>query len=348
MGKKAIVAAFLFLLAVIPVRAEVFIPSSALFGTDADGAWEFAEPENKTIPAKNDTWHQLFSTDFLHGLPEGVQVEGAHEFIADFDGVLLRLNSMETPHYLVENSFSWTFVIPELQDVWLAMEYRLWSSETERGFDEPVAAFYVDDTLFHKEDITQFCPAESREEEGTCQWNIAHFYIGRLEGEHTVSVFAGDTGDLQKPSGIDIWMMKINAQALEADENEYQELEDEENPTLSSPQHITYSYSQETTYEAPENPQTVLEKNEPTVIVVPPTAGASVPVTPIQASNAQEEVAVSPSPAAEPAESDEPDQTVETTPAVEEKRAWWSWASIVLLAGAGTTWLIVRRRRRSA
>lgn len=149
-----------------------FTPSSPLYNSDPDGAWEFPE-----TMAKSRTAGELI--EFLK--------------MEEKTG----LNNSENPHYLVQNKFEWSFEVDD-KPLWLKMTWQPWSSETERGFDDPYLVVYLNQEVIFKEGIDNCCQPQTK------QW-----YLGELSGEQTIYIYAGEMGDLEKPSGVEIESLKL-------------------------------------------------------------------------------------------------------------------------------------------
>ena len=153
---------------------EFFTPNSDLYYSDLDGVWEFAQPVKKSGPSGE-------LTEFLELSPAKI------------------LNNSETPNYLVHKRFEWEFEVGESKPIWLEMSWQPWSSETERGFDEPYLAIFLNQTLIYTANINEQC----------CQPQTKQWYLGELSSQQTVFVFAGETGDLEKPSGLEIQTLRL-------------------------------------------------------------------------------------------------------------------------------------------
>jgi hypothetical protein len=176
--KKIILVGVFLLSAVSQVWARVFTPSTEPFFSDLDGAWEFAEAVKKTDE------------------PSDIELISFYSLAKT-----IKLNGADLPNYLVRNVFEWQFVVDSEQPVWLEVDYQPWSNETEAGFDEPYLVVYLGHELIFKENILAACSISERVD-GVCDWRTKRLYLGRLSGEQTITLYAGETGDLQKPSGI--------------------------------------------------------------------------------------------------------------------------------------------------
>jgi hypothetical protein len=160
--------------------AKIFTPNSDLYYSDLDGAWEFAKLVEKSGPNGK-------LTEFLELNSEKT------------------LNNSESPNYLVHNRFEWQFEAGDSKPVWLEMSWQPWSSETERGFDQPYLAIFLDQTLIYTANIDEQC----------CQPQTKQWYLGELSDQQTLTIFAGEAGDLEKPSGLEIQTLRLLTQAEE-------------------------------------------------------------------------------------------------------------------------------------
>ena len=156
--------------------AALFTPSAEFFHSELDGAWQFGEVIERV----------------------GLDVET--EALVE-NSELVELNNPDEPDFLVNNRFDW-LVEGNGRPSWLEMEYQPWSEETEPGFDEPTVVIFLDEELIFKRNIAEIC----------CELQQATIYLGELVGEHRLSFLAGETGDLQKPSGVIVTAMKILVQ----------------------------------------------------------------------------------------------------------------------------------------
>ncbi len=149
-----------------------FTPGVELYGSELDGAWVFGEV-----------------------VGEERELSGGQEFLVN--GEVVELNSADSPDYLVSNRYEWEFV-GDGRELWLSFSYQLWSEESELGFDEPVLVVFLDDLLIFKIGLERCCELEGEE-----------IYLGELSGKHRLSFFAGEMGDLEKPSGVVIEELKL-------------------------------------------------------------------------------------------------------------------------------------------
>ena len=167
------------------ISAKIFTPESELFDSELDGAWEFGE---------------VMQTEF-------VGTEHA-SLLFTLLNQEITLNSSAEAKYLVANQFSSKFTVDQTQDIWLELTYQPWSQETEIGFDDPVLVVFLNDQIVLKRNIFEIC----------CQPQMEKIYLGSLTGEQTLFIFAGDTGDLLKPSGVILQTVKIFGQSLLIDD----------------------------------------------------------------------------------------------------------------------------------
>lgn len=142
-----------------------FTPSQTLFSSSLDGAWEFGQVAERRDP-------QSATTEYL------VKDE------------LIALNNSQSPTYLVENKLEWHFA--GAGETWLVMEFEAWSEETEAGFDDPALVVFLGEEIIWRENSFEAC----------CEVRQERVYLGNLSGEHTLSFFAGEMGDLHKPTGV--------------------------------------------------------------------------------------------------------------------------------------------------
>jgi hypothetical protein len=192
------------LLAVWPARqvnASEFVPASALFGDARDGGWEFPAAMALVSPAEQQT-EDAASASFQFGIPGNVERAGKVLWHAQ-EGGFVRLNDPQEPEFLVRNRLSWQPAAGESREAWLRFEYRLWSEETERGFDAPGLVLYQENRLIYQEDIGSRCAIES------CLWRSRRVYLGQTGAPFVFHFFAGEMGDSQKPSGVDLRGMKL-------------------------------------------------------------------------------------------------------------------------------------------
>ncbi|HEX9817896.1 MAG TPA: hypothetical protein VGA89_03345 [Patescibacteria group bacterium] len=161
------------------VKAQEFTPTSKLYQSQLDGAWQF---------------------------PQVVRLEYVGEENSSFLFSLLdqevSLNSSAEPKFLVANNFSRQFAIKEAHHLWLALTYQPWSQETQLGFDDPVLVVFFNDRVVLKKSMAEIC----------CQRQTEKVYLGLSGGEQTLSIFAGEMGDLQEPSGIILQIVEIYGQ----------------------------------------------------------------------------------------------------------------------------------------
>lgn len=179
-------------------EAAVFTPGASLFADERDAIWDFAEQKVWEEPGEGER-EKVVEFSFENGLPAEISIQGEVEVV---DG-MARLNSPSAPRALVENSLQWAVNLEDSAKVWLEIEYRVWSEETERGFDDPVWVAFQNDEVVYRESVLEACPVEERVAE-VCVWRTGQWYVGEGSGVRSFSVFAGDTGDLEKPSGIDV------------------------------------------------------------------------------------------------------------------------------------------------
>lgn len=194
------------------VSAAVFTPSSSLFNNDLDGVWEFPNAL-QPIFVGAEMAQDWLTINFSDGMPENSQVDGYGVIESDGNTTFLRLNELGAPQYLVNNRFAWSFSLTQSQHVWLRLEYRLWSQETERGFDDPALVVYYDNALIYRESVFEHC-AETVRVEGVCPWRTKRMYLGNVQGNHTLTILAGEMGDTEKPTGADIRAFKFETQAV--------------------------------------------------------------------------------------------------------------------------------------
>ncbi|MFH2118522.1 MAG: hypothetical protein ABII10_02205 [Candidatus Paceibacterota bacterium] len=162
------------------VEAKVFTPESELFESELDGAWEFGEVAETEFAGEENSY-LLFSL---------------------IDQEVL-LNTSAEPSFLVENSLVEEFEIDRERDVWLELVYQPWSQETEAGFDDPVLVVFVNGVLVLKKSVAQIC----------CKQQTEKIYLGVLSGKQSLAIFAGETGDLLKPSGVILQSVKVSGQS---------------------------------------------------------------------------------------------------------------------------------------
>lgn len=208
-----VVISLAWLLVSAPITsAAVFTPETPGFNTDKDGAWEFPAAVN-TIFLGTEAAQDWLTIDFADGWPENSQTIGETAIESDIQDIFLRLNQLAAAQYLVHNRFSWTFDLPEPQHIWLRLEYRLWSQETEPGFDDPAMMIYHGNILIDREQLFEHCPEIARVET-VCPWRTKRLYLGSLNGSQTLTFMAGEMGDLQKPTGVDIRALKLETQSV--------------------------------------------------------------------------------------------------------------------------------------
>ncbi|OGJ37836.1 MAG: hypothetical protein A2383_01980 [Candidatus Pacebacteria bacterium RIFOXYB1_FULL_39_46] len=168
------------------VGAKVFTPESELFGSQLDGSWEFGEVVKAEFAGEE-------AADLLFSL---------------IDQEVL-LNTSAEPHFLVQNSFRKEFALDQNQDVWLELIYQPWSQETEAGFDDPVIVVFLNNQVILKKSIAQIC----------CKLQTEKLYLGSLSGAQTLTIFAGEMGDLLNPSGVILQSIKIFGQSMIVDQS---------------------------------------------------------------------------------------------------------------------------------
>jgi hypothetical protein len=151
----------------------LFTPSAALHHLALDGAWQFGGVVERQADSD-------LETEVLEELNETVE-----------------LNSVDSPDYLVNNRFDWPFV--GKGSAWLEFKYQAWSKETERGFDEPALVIFLGEELIFKKGIEEIC----------CEERTERVYLGELTGDQRLSFFAGEMGDLAKPTILRITEVKV-------------------------------------------------------------------------------------------------------------------------------------------
>ena len=155
----------------------LFTPRTEVFHSELDGAWQFGTVVERIGPE--------VVTEVLVERTEPVE-----------------LNTAGEPDFLVNNRFEWP-VESTGQPLWLEVEYQPWSQETERGFDEPVLVIFFDEELILKQNIDEIC----------CDRQVKQVYLGIPSGQHQLSFFAGEMGDLRKPSGVVVEQLRLLGQS---------------------------------------------------------------------------------------------------------------------------------------
>jgi hypothetical protein len=176
------------LLLVSSAAAKVFTPGEELFNSELDGAWEFPDLVEKEFDGVENT-ELMFTL-----LDEEVS-----------------LNSSTKPQYLVQNQFSSEFNLEQARNVWLELTYQPWSQETELGFDDPVLVVFLNEQVVLRKSIFEIC----------CQVQAEKIYLGSLDGEQRLTIFAGEMGDLLKPSGVILQKVRVFGQKLAGSKSEF-------------------------------------------------------------------------------------------------------------------------------
>lgn len=149
-----------------------FTPSSQLYNSPLDGAWQFGEVVSIEEPI---TAKEVF-------------LENNQQ---------LYLNNSETPAYLVNNRYDYQFSINNSPS-WLEITYQPWSSEELLGFDDPLFVIFLNEQLIFKQLLSDCCQPQQQQ-----------IYLGKLVGNQQLNFFAGDMGDLEQPSGVVIDQFSI-------------------------------------------------------------------------------------------------------------------------------------------
>ncbi|MBT4651962.1 MAG: hypothetical protein HOA85_01790 [Candidatus Pacebacteria bacterium] len=178
------------------VRAQVFSPSVTLFHSELDGIWEIAEPVHdysvESIP-----WES--SVDILLDFSwlGSVQYESLTDsFLFNTGGEFLPLNKLTAEFSTTENT---TGV--------LQFSIRCRTNETETGFDQPFFVVFLDDELIEKEIDLEICSLADWGE-----WREKQFLFPDISiGEHSFYFFAGEMGDKQQLTQLEIREIKMSS-----------------------------------------------------------------------------------------------------------------------------------------
>lgn len=167
---------FIFSIGRVQASADFFTPSSEVFETEQDALWDFAV--EKSLATKK--------------FPDLVtEIAGQKEEFV--------FNNLENPSYLVRSKLDLDLLLPSQQELWLEFELKIETQESLRGFDDPAMVIYLDNDLIWKRSAQDLCPS------GKCDWGKQTIYLGKVQkDDHKLSIYAGETGDLEQPTQVTI------------------------------------------------------------------------------------------------------------------------------------------------
>jgi hypothetical protein len=176
------------------VRAQVFSPSVDFFYSELDGLWEIAEPVHdysvESIPWNN-------SVDILLDFSwlGSVQDESfTDSFLFNTEGEFLPLNKLTAEFSTTEN------ITGALQ-----FSIRCRTDEIEIGFDQPFFVIFLDEELIEKEIDLEICSLADWGE----WWEKQFLFTDISIGEHSFYFFAGEMGDKQQTTQVEVSKIKM-------------------------------------------------------------------------------------------------------------------------------------------
>lgn len=160
----------------VQASADFFTPNSNLFQTEQDALWDFADEKS------------LATKELPNSTTEIVSQKEEFAF-----------NNLDNPSYLVSNKLDLDLLLPSQQELWLELELKTETQESLRGFDDPAMVIYLDNDLIWKRSAQDLCSSEK------CDWGKQTIYLGKApKASHKLSIYVGETGDLEQPTQITI------------------------------------------------------------------------------------------------------------------------------------------------
>ncbi|NCN45846.1 MAG: hypothetical protein COU63_03060 [Candidatus Pacebacteria bacterium CG10_big_fil_rev_8_21_14_0_10_36_11] len=189
---KTILFFIIFFFSFTETIAQEFTPTTNLFNSNLDGIWEIPALENilieKDFNEKN--WQEITTTKETFGSIK-------------LNNNTYQLNETITD-YLTKNKIKIKYLAPENKYLKLQFKYRCQTSEQDNNFDSPFLLLFLKTKLVIRKDQLDICSKD------TNQWgewqNIEHTY---LNNANEIFIFAGDFGDLELPTKIEIKEIKL-------------------------------------------------------------------------------------------------------------------------------------------